>query len=260
VKGAYPFARAAVVRSNDLEAVMRIKMYLLGICMVMGLGMSTPAQAQMVVSDPGGLFEQITFRLQQAEQFLVQIDKMRIQYEMMKATYDAATGARNLGDIFDNPLLRQYLPQEWVAIYDQINKMGYNAMTQAQREIYQANQAFDACARIEIEDERLTCEALAIQASVKKGLIVPAIQMTAQRSMQIKALMKRMGETKDMKEAAELQGRINAEQAQIANAQAEIMMYQIEADTEKELLEQKQREQISKTFAKRGGIEIDLDD
>jgi type IV secretion system protein VirB5 len=236
---------------------MRIKMYVVGLFMLFGLGLSRPAQAQLVVSDPGSLFEQITFRLQQAQQFLVEIDKMRIQYEMLKDTYDAATGARNLGDVFDNPLLRQYLPQEWVAIYDQINKMGYNAMTQAQREIYQANQAFDACARIETEDERLTCEALAIQASVKKGLIVPAVQMTAQRSMQIKALMKKMGETKDMKEAAELQGRINAEQAQIANAQAEIMMYQIQSQTENELLEQKAREEMAKTFAKRGGIELD---
>jgi type IV secretion system protein VirB5 len=233
---------------------MRAKVYLVCVLMALGLGMSAPAHAQMVVSDPGGLFEQITLRLKQAEQFLVQIDKMKLQYDMLKNAYDAATGARSLGDVFDNPLLRKYLPAEWVAIYDQINKMGYNAMSQAQREIYQANHAFDSCASIEDEDERLTCEALAIQASVKKGLLVPAIQMVAQRSMQIRQLQKKMGETQDLKEAAELQGRIDAENAQIANSQAEIQMFQIESETEKELLEQRAREEIAETFSKRGGI------
>jgi type IV secretion system protein VirB5 len=233
---------------------MRVKVYVMGVLMALGLGMSTPAQAQIVVSDPGSMAQRVLQWVVEAEQFVEQLAKMKLQYDMLKDAYDAATGARSLGDVFDNPLLRQYLPAEWVEIYDRVNKLGYNAMTQAQREIYQANQAFDACASTKDEEERLTCEALAIQASVKKGLIVPAIQMTAQRSLQIQALMKKMGETKDMKEAAEIQGRIDAENAQIANSQAEIQMFQIRADTEKELLEQRAREQNAETFEKRGGI------
>jgi type IV secretion system protein VirB5 len=228
--------------------------YLVGLCMVFGLGVSTPAQAQVVVSDPTSITQRALLWVKEAEEFAKQVAMAVQQYNMLKSAYEAATSARSLGDVFDNPLLRQYLPAEWVEIYDRVNRLGYNAMTAAQREIYQANRAFDACASTKDEDERLTCEALAIQASVKKGLIVPAIQMTAQRSLQIKQLMKKMGETKDMKEAAEIQGRIDAENAQIANAQAEIMMFQIQADTEKELLEQKAREQNAKTFEKRGGI------
>ena len=233
---------------------MRVKVYLVGLCMALGLGMSSPARAQFIVSDPGGLTEQVLFRLGQLEAMAKQLAMMVQQYNMLKSAYDAATSARSLGDVFDNPLLRQYLPQEWVEIYDRVNKLGYNAMSAAQREIYAANQAFDACEYIKDEDERLTCEALAIQASVKKGLIVPAVQMTAQRSLQIKQLMKKMGETKDLKEAAEIQGRINAENAQIANAQSEIMMYGMQSQAEKELLEQRAREQNAKTFNKRGGI------
>ena len=236
---------------------MRVKVYLVGLCVALGLGMSTPAQAQLVVADPGGLTQRALLWVKEAEEFAKQIAMAVQQYNMLKSAYDAVSGARNLGDIFDNPILRQYLPAEWVEIYDRVNKLGYNAMNAAQREIYAANKAFDACEHIEDEDERLTCEALAIQASVKKGLIVPAIQMTAQRSLQIKQLMKKMGETKDMKEAAEIQGRISAENAQIMNSQAEIMMFQIQADTEKELLEQRKREQISETFSKRGGIDPD---
>jgi type IV secretion system protein VirB5 len=219
-----------------------------------GLGMSTPARAQIVVSDPGSMTQRVVHWVVEAEQFVEQLAKMKLQYDMLKNAYDAATGARSLGDILDNPLLRQYLPAEWVAIYDRVDKLGYNAMTAAQRDIYQSKQAFDTCKRIKDEDERLTCEALAIQASVKKGLIVPAIQMTAQRSLQIQALMKKMGQTKDLKEAAEIQGRIDAENAQIANSQAEIMMFEMQADTEKELLQQRAYEQGAKDFAKRGYI------
>ena len=219
-----------------------------------GLAWGPTARAQFIVSDPGSLTQQVLSLVGQLEAMAKQLATAVQQYNMLKDAYDAATGARSLGDVFDNPLLRKYLPAEWVEIYDRVKKLGYNAMTAAQRDIYAANHAFDSCKRLKDEDERLTCEALAIQASVKKGLIVPAIQMTAQRALQIKQLQKKMGESKDLKEAAEIQGRIDAENAQIANSQAEILMFEIQADTEKELLQQRAYEQGAATFAKEGSI------
>jgi type IV secretion system protein VirB5 len=229
-----------------------MKIWILVLVVVGGLGWGPTARAQLVVSDPGSLTQQVLSLVKQLEAMAKQVALGVQQYNMLKSAYDAATGARSLGDVLDNPLLRKYLPAEWVEIYDRVSKLGYNAMTAAQRDIYAANQAFDTCKRIKDEDERLTCEALAIQASVKKGLIVPAIQMTAQRALQIRDLQKKMGETKDLKEAAEIQGRIDAEQAQIANSQAELQMFEMQAEAEKELLQQRAYEQGAKDFAKRG--------
>ena len=231
-----------------------MKTWLWSLALVVWLAWAPTAQAQIPVTDAASLTEQITLRDEQAMKWAVQIDEMRLQYQQLKNSYESLTKARNLGDIFDDPLLRSYLPEEWVALYDQINKFGYNAMTQAQRNIYASNQAFDACKRIKDEDERLTCEALAIQAAVKKGHLVPAVQMIAKRSLQIKELQKRMAETEDMKEAAEIQGRISAEQAQIVNTQTEMQLFQQESAVEKELLEQRAYEQGAKDFAKRGYI------
>src|SRR5688572_11386639 len=99
---------------------MRLKLYLVGVLMVLGLGVSTPARAQLVVSDPGSMAQRTLQWIKEAEEFATQLAKMKLQYDMLKDAYDAATGARNLGDVFDNPLLRQYLPQGWVQIYDAV--------------------------------------------------------------------------------------------------------------------------------------------
>lgn len=211
-------------------------------------------EAQIPVTDAASLTEQVKMRLQTVLKLYQQYVQMKMQYDMAVDSYNALVGARRISDIFDNPALRAFLPEDWVEIYDDIKNAGYNARSQSMQNIYASYQAFDRCAYLKDEDERLTCEALAIQAAAKKGLIIPAAQMIGKRALQIKKLMKKLEETKDMKEAETVQGRIEAEQAYISNTQAELEIHRQAAEAEKELLEQRKREQLAEPWARTGGI------
>lgn len=225
---------------------------------VFALGLASQAQAQapvpIPVIDAPSLTEQIAHGVAVAGNWATQIAKMQLQYEMLVNAYNAVTNARHITDIFDNPAIRAFLPLEWGQIYDDIRTMGYRARYNAAQEIADANRAFDTCEKIKDEEKKTTCEALAMQAALKKGLMVPAIQMVTKRGLHIRELEKAMRETQDMKEAAELQGQISAEQAYMLNMQAEMLTYDIESETERELLEQRATEQEVETFAKPGGI------
>lgn len=220
------------------------------------LGLLAPAraEAQLPVTDVASLTEQVKMRVQTVLKLYQQYVQMRMQYEMLHDSYQALVGARRISDVFDNPALRAFLPEDWVEIYDDIKNAGYNARSQSMRNIYASYQSFDRCAYLKDEDERLTCEALAIQAAAKKGLIVPAAQMIGKRSLQIKKLMKKLEETKDMKEAETVQGRIEAEQAYISNTQAELEIHRQAAEAEKELLEQRKREELAEPWSRRTWI------
>jgi type IV secretion system protein VirB5 len=220
----------------------------------LGLLVPAKAEAQIPVTDVASFTEQVKTRLQTVLKLYQQYMQMKLQYDMAVDSYNALVGARRISDIFDNPALRAYLPEDWVEMYDDVKNAGYNARSQSMQNIYASYHAFDRCAYLKDKDEKLTCEALAIQAAAKKGLIVPAAQMIGKRSLQIKALMKALEKSKDMKEAETVQGRIDAEQAYIANTQSELEIHRQAAEAEKELLEQRKREELAEPWARTGGI------
>lgn len=54
-----------------------------------------------------------------------QVQQMTSQIDQMKQQYGALTGSRGLGRVFDHPQLRDYLPQDWQAVYDAVKRGGY---------------------------------------------------------------------------------------------------------------------------------------
>ncbi|KAG1250061.1 hypothetical protein G6F66_015407 [Rhizopus arrhizus] len=45
---------------------------------------------------------------------------MMSQIEQAKQQYESLTGSRGLGNIMNNPALRDYLPGDWQAVYDSL--------------------------------------------------------------------------------------------------------------------------------------------
>jgi type IV secretion system protein VirB5 len=231
-----------------------MKAFLSALCLLVVVGFSGSARAQVPVTDLASLTQQLKSYVQTGLQWYESYMQLKVQYELLYDSYQSLTKARSLGDIFDNPALNSYLPQDWLDIYNDIKYAERRARSQAMRDLYASNRAFDQCGKIENEDDRLSCEALAVHAAVKEGHLVPAMQMIGKRSLQLKKLMKKLGETEDLKETAELQGRIDAEQAAIANTQAEMQLYEQAAETEKEILEQEARERAAEPFSRTGGL------
>jgi type IV secretion system protein VirB5 len=93
-----------------------------------------------------------------------------------------------------------------------------------------------------------------VKGSQDKAFALDAYDAARDRLNQIDQLMARINSTQDPKDIAELQGRIAAEQAMIANEQTKLQMYAMVAEAEDRLQEQREHEIAMKDAAKRGGL------
>lgn len=181
-----------------------------------------------------------------------QVQQMTSQIDQMKQQYSALTGSRGLGRVFDDPQLRDYLPQDWQAVYDAVKRGGYSGLNGRAGSIYADNKVFDACENLAQDQQRDSCRAQAVKPSQDKAFALEAYDQAEARLRQIDQLMGQINQTQDPKGIAELQGRIAAEQAMIQNEQTKLQMFQMVAEAEGKIQEQRQRELNAQVLDKRG--------
>ncbi|NMZ47703.1 P-type DNA transfer protein VirB5 [Pseudomonas oryzihabitans] len=187
-----------------------------------------------------------------ATRWAQQVQQMTSQIDQMKQQYGALTGSRGLGRVFDDPQLREYLPQAWQAVYDAVKHGGYSGLNGRAGSIYADNKVFDACENIVSDQQRYACRSQAVKPSQDKAFALEAYDQAEARVHQIDQLMGTINKTQDPKGIAELQGRIAAEQAMIQNEQAKLQMFQMVAEAEGKIQEQRQRELNAQVLDKRG--------
>lgn len=139
-----------------------------------------------------------------------QIQNQLQQYQQMQQQYQALTGSRNLGDILNNPALRQYLPANWQSTYDQIKNGNLSPAAQA---ILNAEKLAGG-----LSGAQRYLNSLA----TNKAMSLQAFQQTQNELNNLQSLMRQINQTQDPKAAADLQNRIAAEQAIIQNQQAQL--------------------------------------
>ncbi|MCC8553982.1 P-type DNA transfer protein VirB5, partial [Xanthomonas hortorum] len=179
-------------------------------------------------------------------------DQMVGQLNQMQKQYEAVTGPRGLGQIMNNPALRDYLPSDWQNVYDSVRSGGYNGLSGSAASIYNQNKIYDACASVPQADARTACQAAAVKPSQDKAFATAAYAAAKSRLDQIDSLMRQINQTQDPKSIAELQGRIASEQAMIANEQIKLQLFQVMAQAEDKIQEQRQNEIDAKMNARRG--------
>lgn len=180
-----------------------------------------------------------------------QLDQMRNQFTQMEKDYKSVTGSRNLGDILNSPEFRQYLPRDWQNIYSRIRNDGYDGLSGAAKALRDASKIFDTCERFQNATERRICNAQAVKAAQDQAFAQDAYKKAEDRVEQIEELMREINRTTDPKAIAELNARIQAEQALIQNEQTKLAMYEAFAKAEHELLNQQANEIAKKTLANR---------
>jgi type IV secretion system protein VirB5 len=185
-----------------------------------------------------------------------QIKQMEKQYSQMEKEYERITGSRNLGDILNDPIFRNYLPEEWRDLYDATRHGGYASLTGDAKDLYEDNQIFDMCSHLANEVHRKSCESQAIKGAQDQTFATTAYEAATNRVDQIEGLMAEINGTDDPKGIAELQARIAVEQATIQNEQTKLAMFQMIANAEKEIQTQRLREAESRTWSAEGRIEV----
>lgn len=212
---------------------------------------SSQALAQIPVTDGAAIKTSVQQQVETMAKWKLQYDQMVNQIDQMKQEYQSITGVRGLGDVLNNPALRDYLPDDWQGVYDSVKSGGYAGLSGRAGQVYNDNKIYDTCVNHTDEQSRISCEAQAVKGAQDKAFALDAYDKAKERLGQIDALMQEINRTQDPKSIAELQGRIAAEQALIQNEQTKLQMYSMVASAEDRLLQQRQREINAKVLANR---------
>ncbi|QBC45839.1 P-type DNA transfer protein VirB5 [Iodobacter fluviatilis] len=171
-----------------------------------------------------------------------QLAQMKSQLDQMKQQYDAISGMRGLGDIFNDPALRDALPSDWRQVYDGVKNGKYQGISGTAKAIKDANRIF-GCDQQGLTGNRLAlCQEQEARNAQNRDLANQAYDAASKRIDQITQLGKQINTTSDPKAIAELQARITNEMNAIQNEQTKLQLMKQIADIEKETYRQRQRE------------------
>lgn len=218
-----------------------------------GLGVASASGVPVV--DAAALANNQQNQVANLAKYVEMISQYKTQISQMKSQYDSLTGSRGLGSILNNPQFSSYLPGDWKNVYDQVNSGGYQGLSGSARALVDAAGLMEACQR-STGASKLSCERGIAKTAQDKANAMAAFDAAAARWTQIQGLMERINSTTDPKAIAELQARINAEQAAIQNEQTKLQMFQILAQAEERVMQQQQREISRQEAARRGWTKI----
>ncbi|MDQ1815802.1 type IV secretion system protein [Massilia sp. CCM 9210] len=200
---------------------------------------SNPAQAQGIpVYDNLGLLKQIA-------SWTAQFQQMKSQYDQMKTQYEALRGTKGWGDLLINPALQGIVPKDMANIYRAVQAGGNLSGTAA---------AYRDAAKIYMCENRTgpdysACRGLLNTNAQSQGYAADALALLDTRMTQIdslRAAIKTMVEPKDI---ADLQARIQAENAQVANDTSRLIILKAMADAQAHAVEQTLKEHELKSLA-----------
>ena len=192
-----------------------------------------PAHASGIPTlDAANLADRAVKHAETIAKHVEQISVLKNQLESQRRQLESITGTRNLGDILNNPAIRNALPAD---------------ARQVLRDVNSANGDFaDILKRIERE-ERLTgnyetdkknLDARAENIALRSQALMEQSQrgMTA-RMKQVGDLQAQINQTQDPKAIADLQARLLVEQANIQVDQSRADLIQRQLEAEKALME-----------------------
>lgn len=186
----------------------------------------TPANAFI-----GGALDIATEHTQVAS-WAAQYIQMIEQYQQLVATYRSLNGARGMERLVNNPLIRQYLPDDYANILSQ----GYGNWRQLRR----------------LLDDPIGTKNLHRRArdqlAVDEAMVQEAYRQASKRIRDIQVLLDKLRDTNDAKDTADLQGRIQAEQAMIQNENVKLAMLKNLQEVESRKLTEMSRANRVKSF------------
>ena len=155
------------------------------------------------VFDGGAAAQRTQNFVQQMAEMAKQLTQLKQQYEQQVKQFKAMTGSRNIGNLLKDTFKDQ-IPSEWSAVYDGAKNIDYKSMINSKA--YKA----DGADKLLVQNQEMLSK---VFAETKKQL------------GNIENLMNQINTTQDIKAAADLQNRIAAEQAKIANNQTKLDMF-----------------------------------
>ena len=190
--------------------------------------------------------------LQQVRADITKITNQVQQIVQLQKQIESLSGIRNLGDVFNNPLLRNYVPAEAYTVLNAVNTGGYAGLKGSAKALRDLGMIYNCLDRA--GDDRKRCQAELAQPYQHKGLLQDAMKSAAGRLGQIQALMGQINATRDQKAVQEIQARIGAENALLAHEMSQVQMLQGMADSEERIARSRERERQQEMLSRTGKV------
>ncbi len=165
---------------------------------------------------------------------------------------NSINGIRNLGQVFNNPMLKNYVPAEAYTYLNAVNTSGYSGLNATAKALRDAGMVYN-CMDL-AGGARTDCQAALAQPYQQKGLLQDAMKSASGRLSQINALMDQINGTSDQKAIQEIQARIGAENALLAHEVSQVQMLQGMADSEERIARSRERERQYQMLSRTGRI------
>lgn len=167
--------------------------------------------------------------LQAIAQAISTVKQLEQQYSLLSDQYQSTIGNRGLGNLFNDPSLRNYLPDQWQSVYDEVKSGQLNGISGLASSI----ESQEGMTAYTPGQQRLN-DTLA----ANKAMAMRSYQASIDRLTNIQQLMQQSNLTQDPAAKADLQNRWAAENSSI---NAEKMRLDLAArlqDAEKDFAQQ----------------------
>jgi type IV secretion system protein VirB5 len=222
----------------------RLRSSMVALAAVAALSGAGTARAGIPVLDVSNLAQSIA----QVQQYILQLEEMFRHYQMLtnqfnklKSGLEAISGARNLGDILNNPLLVDYIPPSARQIVSGLQQGGYAGLSTAAKGLRDAAMVYN-CAEVKDNTQRASCQADLARPYQYKAFYDDALSRAGQRAQQIQSLMAKASSTKDSKEIAEVSARIGAENALLSHELSQITLMRAMSEADERVAASRARE------------------
>ena len=174
------------------------------------------------------------------------------QIQQLQTQVNSINGIRNLGQVFNNPMLKNYVPAEAYTYLNAVNTSGYSGLNATAKALRDAGMVYN-CMDL-AGSARTDCQAALAQPYQQKGLLQDAMRSASGRLSQINALMDQINGTSDQKAIQEIQARIGAENALLTHEVSQVQMLQGMADSEERIARSRERERQYQMLGRTGRI------
>lgn len=190
--------------------------------------------------------------IQQVMNDITAINNQVQQIVQLQDQTRSISGIRNLGEVFNDPRLRNYVPAEAYIQINAINTAGYSGLSGTAKALRDRHMVYN-CQDLS-GDEQTRCQATLAQPYQQKGLLQDAMKSAAGRLTQIQSLMRQINATGDQKAVLEIQARLGAENALLAHEMSQIQMLQGMSDSEERIARSRERERQYQMLSRTGKV------
>ncbi|MEK8034266.1 type IV secretion system protein [Ideonella sp. DXS29W] len=184
--------------------------------------------------------QQVMQGLEELENQITQIQQLDDQIDQMETQVKSMTGSRALGLILNDKDLQNYVPSNVTTIVKNVDSRGYASLTATAKSLRDARMVYN-CADLSGQ-ARTDCQAQLGQPYQAKAIMMDALEAAKGRIGQIEGLMNQINATQDPKAVAEIQARLDAENALLQHEQAQINMARGMSEAERAVAESRARE------------------